>query len=95
MFGLEEIDFILLKSILQRYPCTFYAYGSRVKGNYRKFSDLDICVMEVIDDEELEHLRQDLEESDLPIKVDVKRWLIDMNEDFRNLIKQDLTRIET
>lgn len=94
MIALERMDFISLRYILQKYPYIFYAYGSRVKGRHRKFSDLDLCIMEAISDDELEHLREDLEESDLSIKVDVKRWSVDMNEDFRNLIKQDLERIE-
>lgn len=53
MINLEQKDFLLLKSILKKYPYTFQAYGSRVKGSHRKFSDLDLCVMELISDEEL------------------------------------------
>jgi len=94
MIDLEIKDLISLRYILQKYPYTFYAYGSRVKGRHRKFSDLDLCIMEAIDDDDLELLREDLEESDLSIKVDIKRWSVDMNEDFRSLIKQDLERLE-
>ena len=94
MIALEKTDFFLLKSILKKYPYKFYAYGSRVKGKYRKFSDLDLCIMEAISEDELESLREDLEESDLAIKVDVKRWSIDMDKDFQALIKPDLERIE-
>ncbi|MFU7503418.1 MAG: nucleotidyltransferase domain-containing protein [Candidatus Tisiphia sp.] len=84
---------MLLKSILKKYPYTFQAYGSRVKGSHRKFSDLDLCVMELISDEELLNLQEELEESNLPIKVDTKRWLVDMNEDFRSLIEKDLIHL--
>ncbi|MDD9335150.1 MAG: nucleotidyltransferase domain-containing protein [Rickettsiaceae bacterium] len=94
MINLEQKDFLLLKSILKKYPYTFQAYGSRVKGSHRKFSDLDLCVMELISDEELLNLQEELEESNLPIKVDVKRWLVDMNEDFRSLIENDLIPLE-
>ncbi|BFD46124.1 MAG: nucleotidyltransferase domain-containing protein [Rickettsia endosymbiont of Sergentomyia squamirostris] len=94
MINLEQKDFLLLKSILKKYPYTFQAYGSRVKGGHRKFSDLDLCVMELISDEELLNLQEELEESNLPIKVDVKRWLVDMNEDFRSLIENDLIPLE-
>ncbi|WP_342259582.1 MULTISPECIES: nucleotidyltransferase domain-containing protein [unclassified Candidatus Tisiphia] len=93
MINLEQKDFLLLKSILKKYPYTFQAYGSRVKGSHRKFSDLDLCVMELISDEELLNLQEELEESNLPIKVDVKRWLVDMNEDFRSLIEKDLIHL--
>ncbi|WP_425363368.1 nucleotidyltransferase domain-containing protein [Candidatus Tisiphia endosymbiont of Hybos culiciformis] len=94
MINLEKKDFLLLKSILRKYPYTFQAYGSRVKGSHRKFSDLDICIMEVVSDEELFNLQEELEESDLPIKVDVKRWFVDMDEDFRSLIEKDLIPLE-
>lgn len=50
--------------------------------------------MELISDEELLNLQEELAESDLPIKVDVKRWLVDMNEDFRSLIEKDLTHLQ-
>ncbi|WP_341751826.1 nucleotidyltransferase domain-containing protein [Candidatus Tisiphia endosymbiont of Piscicola geometra] len=93
MINLEQKDFLLLKSILKKYPYTFQAYGSRVKGSHRKFFDLDLCVMELISDEELLNLQEELEESNLPIKVDVKRWLVDMNEDFRSLIEKDLIHL--
>ncbi|WP_341756701.1 MULTISPECIES: nucleotidyltransferase domain-containing protein [unclassified Candidatus Tisiphia] len=53
MINLEQKDFLLLKSILKKYPYTFQAYGSRVKGSHRKFSDLDLCIMEVVDDQQL------------------------------------------
>ncbi|CAG8852651.1 40015_t:CDS:1, partial [Gigaspora margarita] len=38
----------ILKKILSKYPYQFYAYGSRVKGTARKFSDLDLCYQEQI-----------------------------------------------
>jgi len=33
----------ILELILSKYPYKFYAYGSRVKGTARKYSDLDLC----------------------------------------------------
>ena len=49
------------------------AFGSRVAGGNRPFSDLDIaiCGDEPLDDSALFRLREALEESDLPINVDV------------------------
>ncbi len=94
MIHLEQKDFLLLKSILKKYPYTFKAYGSRAKGSHRKFSDLDLCIMEVISNEELFNLQEELKESDLPIKVDVKRWFVDMDKDFRSLIEKTLIPLE-
>ena len=49
------------------------AFGSRVTGGNRPFSDLDvaICGAEPPDDLAMFRLRDALEESDLPINVDV------------------------
>lgn len=34
----------IIKEILKEYPYEFYYYGSRVKGDYTKSSDLDILI---------------------------------------------------
>jgi len=48
MLQIEKRHFEVLQSILDKYPYHFYAYGSRVKGTARKFSDLDLCYQENI-----------------------------------------------
>lgn len=90
MIYLNSEDLKLLKNIIQKYPYKFYAYGSRVKGTHKKFSDLDLCIIEDVDYTKIVDLREELGNSDLAIKVDIKRWNDDMNEDFRKLILNDL-----
>ena len=48
--------------------------GSRVKGNPKKFSDIDLCFIEKIPGNVQSHIDEDFEESDLPYKVDVMDW---------------------
>ncbi len=94
MIYMEERYLKIVKEILAKYPYNFYAFGSRVKGNSRKFSDLDICFMENIPWNIWAHIDEDFEESDLPFKVDV----IDFNrcsENFQNLIRKDLELISS
>ena len=43
MLQIETRHLKIINSILSKYPYTFYAYGSRVKGTGRKYSDLDLC----------------------------------------------------
>ncbi|CAG8478889.1 5436_t:CDS:10 [Cetraspora pellucida] len=57
-----------------RYPYRFYAYGSRVKGTARKFSDLDLCYQEEMPWNVYGRVKEDLEESNLPFKVDLVFW---------------------
>lgn len=47
-FGLEQrhLDFILqvLRENIPEKEATFYIFGSRAKGNYKDYSDIDIAV---------------------------------------------------
>ena len=53
-----------------------WAYGSRVKGNARPYSDLDLVAFtEPRHSAQLNVLREAFEESDLPFRVDLFSWL--------------------
>ena len=89
---MEEKDFQLLKKILAKYPYRFYAYGSRVKGTARQFSDLDLCYQEDIPPEVIYQIKEELEESDLPFFVELVSWK-QMRPEFQKLIRGDLTAL--
>ena len=42
--GVTENELKIIKEILFRYPYEFYLYGSRVKGDFTKSSDLVILI---------------------------------------------------
>jgi predicted nucleotidyltransferase len=69
---LEPRHLAMLQAILKGHEGA-YVFGSRVKGNHKKFSDIDLCfVREVpMDLSEMGKLRFAFEESDLPFKVDI------------------------
>jgi type I restriction enzyme S subunit len=52
------------------------AFGSRVQGNARRFSDLDLALVGVddLDWRAVEALKDAFAESDLPFRVDVVLW---------------------
>jgi uncharacterized protein len=88
---IEDSDFIILKEILLKYPYKFYAYGSRVNGNSKRYSDLDIYCKEKM--KEIIELKMDLEDSNITIKVDV----LDVDSctsEFREIIKEELVEIK-
>jgi len=93
MLQIEARHLEIINSILSKYPYTFYAYGSRVKGKAKKYSDLDLCYREEIPWNVLSHIQEDLEESDLPFKVDLVFWEL-MGSEFQELIKDDLVPIK-
>ena len=89
MVTIEKKHLELLRIILKEYPYNFYAYGSRVTGKNRKFSDLDLCYKEEIPTTILLDIQEKLEESDIPFRVDLVFWN-DMPEGFQKLIEKDL-----
>lgn len=94
MIYIEQRHWEIVKSILGKYPYKFYAFGSRVKGNPRRFSDLDICFFENIPWNVQAHIEEDFDESDLPYKIDLIDWNA-CDENFQTLIKKDLVLLNT
>ena len=92
MLQMETRHWEIIQKILGKYPYKFYAYGSRVKGRSKKYSDLDLCFQEEIPWNILSHLEEDLEESDSPFKVDLVFWGW-MSSEFKGLIEKDSTLI--
>jgi predicted nucleotidyltransferase len=70
---INEPDKQILEQILDKYPYQFYAYGSRVKGNARKYSDLDLCYnyQENMPAHLAVEIQGELEESNLPFVVEL------------------------
>jgi uncharacterized protein len=56
--------------------CEVRAFGSRVTGTTKKYSDLDLAVVgpRRLDPDTLRLLKEAFEESDLPFRVDVIDW---------------------
>jgi len=65
-----------------------WAFGSRINGKAKKFSDLDLVIVSNIplNREVLINLKQAFEESDLPIKVDIIEFY-KASAEFQEIIK--------
>lgn len=78
MLDLTPEQLLLLRGILAaRLPQReVRAFGSRVAGRAKPHSDLDLVVMgeESIPDLVLAELHADLDDSDLPFRVDIVLW---------------------
>jgi predicted nucleotidyltransferase len=82
-FGLTPEQFEILNQVvvspLKSHDATVWIFGSRARGDHKPFSDLDI-MYDTKDSTQLpkgfiSHLREEIEESRLPFKVD----LVDVN----------------
>jgi predicted nucleotidyltransferase len=91
--NITEQQLNIIKDILKKYlpiNAVIYAFGSRVKGTNKPFSDLDILIQspEKIDSKIILNIKEALENSSLPFMVDV----LDANTiepSFKNIILKD------
>jgi uncharacterized protein len=90
MIHLDTADKNELLKILEMYTqYDIRAYGSRVKGKQKEFSDLDLCVMRDMPWEELDQFRAKLENSNVGIFVTIAQWN-KLSDDFKSRIEKDL-----
>lgn len=71
---LTQKDQSIIRDILKNLDCQVIVFGSRVKGNARSDSDLDLCLKNAQGEVALtlmSSLREAFENSDLPFSVDL------------------------
>jgi len=91
MIDVKPTHLQTIKRILAEHvpDCEVRAFGSRVVGKVKSYSDLDLTVVcqEDLSAERLRHLKEAFEESDLPFRVDVLDWNR-ISESFCKVIEQ-------
>lgn len=88
--GITEKEYSIIKDILKNYSGDFFAYGSRVKGDFSELSDLDILVKS--NSNIIQELKDKFYKSYLPYVVNLTDYK-SINQNFYNLIKSDLTKL--
>jgi type I restriction enzyme S subunit len=87
---IKPADVHAVQAILQRYiPAReVWAFGSRVTGNVKPFSDLDLAIIgnDPVPAPILADLKDAFSESDLPFKVDIVDWA-ETKDNFRKIIE--------
>lgn len=89
---LQIVQSILQKHVPQR---SVLAFGSRVQGNAKPYSDLDLVILgnEPLSIAEHADLTSDFSESDLPWKVDIVDWCL-ISDEFRQIIQQQYYELQ-
>lgn len=90
--GITKKEYEIIKNILKNYPDKFYAYGSRVKGDFSPLSDLDILVKSDNYDNIISELKNKFDQSYLPYIVNFTDFN-SLDDNFYNLIKNDLVEL--
>ena len=95
--SVSETEWRLIRDILQRHvpDCSVWAFGSRVAGNPRPFSDLDLAIEGEgpLPLERMDALREAFRESPLPWKVDIVD-LANVSDTFRRLIAPSMRLLQ-
>ena len=88
----------IVQGILQQYVPNYavWAFGSRVTGKAKPYSDLDLAM---VSDKpmlliELADLKEAFVESDLPWKVDIVDWAT-TSTDFKKIIQQNYVVVQS
>ncbi len=79
----------IVREILTPFNQEFYVFGSRSKGTQRPLSDLDIVSKIPVTKLQFSQINEQLEESNLPYKVDLVLWS-DLEDAFKENIQKDL-----
>jgi uncharacterized protein len=85
-FNLTAEELEIVKQIFKYHPNTLL-FGSRTDGTNKKFSDLDVCLKDNVDSYEYELLKEKLENTDLPFKVDLIEYSR-LADSFKKIIDQ-------
>lgn len=98
MIDLNEAHHAVIAEVLNKNLAPnvkVFAFGSRVKGEARKHSDLDLIIKakSEIDVTIKNQISESLAESDIPILVDIIDWN-SISNSFKQCIKNDLIEFE-
>ena len=78
MLDLSDQQLQLVREVLQKYApdCEVWAFGSRINGKARSYSDLDLVIVgeTALPQRTMNRLTEAFQESVLPIRVDVLDW---------------------
>ncbi|HOC59817.1 MAG TPA: nucleotidyltransferase domain-containing protein [Smithellaceae bacterium] len=91
MIDISEHHLTSVKQILAKHVSSaeVLAFGSRVSGKAKPYSDLDLVIREkkMIPINTLARLKEDFEESDIPFRVEILDWN-GISREFQKVIKR-------
>ncbi len=97
MLNISPEHLIWVKTILkQQIPdLTVLAFGSRVKGTARAYSDLDLAIMTQtpLRIDQYSALKYAFSESNLPFQVDIVDWA-SISDEFKTIIQKEAIEIQ-
>ena len=97
MIEVAEKDMEFIKQVLKKYVphAEVRAFGSRVDGRAKPYSDLDLAIVtaEKIDRGVLVKLKEAFQESKLPFRIDIMDWER-VSKNFQDIISMNYVVIQ-
>ena len=91
MIDIPQHHLFSIKQILLKHipAIEVKAFGSRVSGTAKPYSDLDLVIVgkQKIDPRVLAQLKEDFEESDIPFRIDILDWC-GITDEFKKIVEQ-------
>lgn len=93
MYGLSEEIIETLKIIEKNNNLKIYIFGSRARGDYKEYSDIDICITEEVDQKRRYKIMDDVDKIMTHHKIDLIFIQDVKNEEFIKNIDRDKKEI--
>lgn len=98
MLDVSPAELGILRAILRKHVPDYkvWAFGFRIKGAARRYSDLDLAVMtnQPLPVVIIGAMQEDFSESDLPFHVDILDWAT-TQDSFRRVIESDKILVQS
>lgn len=93
--GVNDYELEIIKNILKKYNYQFYFYGSRVKGDFTKSSDLDILLKSdtELDESIINKISYEFNISKIPYVINISEYS-KMDKYFFENIKNSLVELK-
>ena len=93
MYGLSEEIIETIKIIEKNNNVKIYIFGSRARGDYKEYSDIDICITEEVDQKRRYKIMDDVDKIMTHHKIDLIFIQDVKNEEFIKNIDRDKKEI--
>lgn len=70
-FGLSEDIYKRIKNIIIKYPYCFKVFGSRARGDFKNYSDIDIAIIGKVSEKDEYEIRNEFDLLDIVYTIDL------------------------
>lgn len=70
-FGLSKEIYENIRAIVKKYNYCFKIFGSRARGDYKNYSDIDIAIFEDVTEDDEYNIRNEFDLLNIPYTIDL------------------------